>query len=205
MGILERDICPEGDWWKAGEALIETKIMTSGKGSTLFNTSRKDLMREKAARWGGVSGGKSRVVAEEKAGYQLTEREWAATVTCEHGTSTHGIICETSEHVKFVTDPYDNRACGIMVPKCVSIKDVTNDSIGCQIANNVIDCSMRPRFAVMISSGDNTRLLSIAVYEGTMNVNRLQITQIVYVGTCCRLTRAENYCGNTVSVTLLNE
>jgi hypothetical protein len=204
MGVPERDICPEGDWWKAGEALIETKIMTSGKGSTFVNTSRKDLMREKAARWGGVRGGKSRVVAGEKAGYQLTEREWAATVTCEHGTSTHGIICETSEHVKFVTDFNDNCACGIMVLKCDSVKDFTKYSIGCQIANNVIDCSMRPRFAVLINSGDNMRLFNI-VYEGTLNVNRLQITQIVYVGTCCRLTRAENYCGYTVSVRILNE
>jgi hypothetical protein len=175
--------------------------MTSGKGSTLVNMSRKDLMREKAARWGVVSGGKSLVVAEEKAGYQLTERAWAATVTCEHGTSTHGINCETSEHVKFVTDFYDICVCGIMVPKCDSI---TKYSIVGQIANNVIDCSMRPRFAVLISSVDNMRLFNI-VYEGTMNVNRLQITQIVYVGTCCRLTRAENYCGYTVSVILLNE
>ncbi len=178
--------------------------MTSGKGSTLVNTSRKDLMLEKAARWGEVSGGKSRVVAEEKAGYQLTEREWAATVTCEHGTSTHGIICETSEHVKFVTDFTDKCACEIMVPKSDSIKDFTKYRSGCQIVNNVIECSMRLRFAVLISSVGNMSLFNI-VYEGTMHVNRLQITQIVHVGTCCRLTCAEKYCGYTVSVIMLNE
>jgi hypothetical protein len=178
--------------------------MTSERGSTHGNISRKDLMREKAARWGEESGGKSRVVAGEKAGYQLTERGWAATVTCKHGISTHGIICETSEHVKFVTDFTDSCACGIMVPKSDSIKDSTKYRSECQIVNNVIECSMELRFAVVINSVDSMSLFNI-VNEGTMHVNRLQITQTVHVGTCCRLTRAEKYCGYTVSVIMLNE
>jgi hypothetical protein len=191
MGILEWDICPEGDRWKAGEALIETKVMFSeGNESTFNNASRKDLMLEKASRWGEGSGGKSRVVAEGKAGYQLIEREGAATVTCEHGTCTHGIIYASSEHVKFVTNPFDNGACGMIVLKCDSIKDFTDYSSKRQNVENVIGSNMRLRFAVLRSGGNNRRLFNIVLYECVLNVNQLQITQIVYVGTCSRLIRA---------------
>jgi hypothetical protein len=161
-------------------------------------------MREKAARWGEGSGGKSRAVAGGKAGYQLTERGWAVTVTSEHGISTHGIICETLKHVKFVTDFTDSCACGIVVPKSDSIKDITKHSSECKNVNNVIECNKKSRIAVVMNSVDNMSLFDI-LNGVTMYVNRLQITQIVHVGPCCRLNRAEKYCGYTVSVIMLNE
>jgi hypothetical protein len=74
MGVLERDICPEGDWGEAGETLNETEVRTSEESRIIYsNVRRKDLMPEKAARWGEGSVGKSHGVTEGKAGYQLME------------------------------------------------------------------------------------------------------------------------------------
>jgi hypothetical protein len=175
--------------------------MAIGRGNTHGNKSRKNLMREKAARWGEGSRGKSRVVAGEKAGYQLTERGWVVTVASEHGISTHGFICETLKHVKSVTDITDSRACGVVMSRNDSNAKRISE---CQNVNIVIECSMESRIAVVTISVDNVSLSDI-LNDGTMYVNRLQITQTVLVGFCCRLTRAEKYCGYTVSVIMLNE
>jgi hypothetical protein len=123
---------------------------------------------------------------------------------CHNMTSrTHGIICETPEHVKFATDFTDSCVCGIVVSKSDSIKDITKYRSECQNVNNAIECSMELRIAVVFNSVDSMSLFDI-VYGGTMYVNRLQITRTVHVGTC-RLDRAEKHCGYTVSVITLNE
>jgi hypothetical protein len=126
-------------------------------------------------------------------------------VTCEHGTCTHGINYALSEHVQFVVNPCDNVAYGMLVSNCYSNQGFMNYSSMCQIVTNVIGSNVWPRFGVL-RSGENKRCLSIIVlYECALNVNRLQITLIVYDRTCSRLISAEIYCGNTVSVILIHE
>jgi hypothetical protein len=205
MGVSERNICSEGDRGKAGETLNETVVRIREGTNTIYsNVCRKDLMPVKAARWGEDCEGKFHGVAEEKAGYQLVEGGATAAVTCEHGTCTHGIIYALSEHVQFVVNPCDIDACEMSVLKCHSL---VKHSIRLQIDTNGHDNNEWSRCGVPKGCDNMSwwRQLVMFCYERAVNVNRLQISLIVYNRACSRLVSAEIYCGNTVSVTLIYE